>query len=542
MKYKIALVFIIIAAFFLRFFQLGTNPPSLTWDEVALGYNAYSLGIDLRDEFGTFLPLASLESFGDYKPPVYAYLDIFPIKLFGLTSFAVRFPSAFLGVMTVLLTYFLTLRIFYRSDNKKLYALCSMLVLALSPWHIMLSRAAFEANVATFFIVLGVYTFLTAVQGRKWMILLSAVSFVLAMYSFNSARIIVPLLVFALSCLCLRPLLKDKRQTIIAGVLGLVMILPLVAFLRSPQAGIRFQEVNIFSDLSLVEYSNQSIANDDNAVWSKLIHNHRVVYGLAFLQHYLDHFNPNFLFITGDVNPKFSTHDLGQLYLWELPFLVVGLLFLFRKREGYWWVIPLWLVIGIIPAGTAKETPHALRMEAVLPTLQLIVGYGLVSSFGIIASLRSSLIRKVILSASCLVLVISVFYFQYGYFKHYSSRFSKDWQYGYEELINVINENKFAQTIVFDSGHLGRPYIYYLFYNKVDPRDFRQTMDVTRDNFGFVDVKGFGEYRFTRKIGSEVKSSNNIYVGSPKDVPENSKVLKKIKTLDGLDTLVVYTY
>ena len=67
---------IIIVAAFLRFYQLGSNPPSLTWDEAAWGYNAYSIGIDGKDEFGRFLPHDYLESFGDFKPPMYAYLDV----------------------------------------------------------------------------------------------------------------------------------------------------------------------------------------------------------------------------------------------------------------------------------------------------------------------------------------------------------------------------------------------------------------------------------------------------------------------------------
>src|SRR3989339_1391649 len=95
---KIILLYLIIAlSIFLRFWQLGQNPPSLTWDEAAWGYNAYSLGIDGRDEFGRFLPIDYLESFGDFKPPVYAYLDIIPVKIFGLNEFAVRFASAFFG-------------------------------------------------------------------------------------------------------------------------------------------------------------------------------------------------------------------------------------------------------------------------------------------------------------------------------------------------------------------------------------------------------------------------------------------------------------
>src|SRR6266851_3228581 len=94
-KHKLLLGLIVLIALLLRLVNLGGNPPSLSWDEAAWGYNAYSLGIDGRDEFGRFLPLDYLESFGDFKPPVYAYLDVIPVKIFGLTEFATRFPSAF---------------------------------------------------------------------------------------------------------------------------------------------------------------------------------------------------------------------------------------------------------------------------------------------------------------------------------------------------------------------------------------------------------------------------------------------------------------
>ena len=71
-KSRILLILIFLIALFLRFWQLGNNPPSFTWDEAAWGYNAYSFGIDLKDEFGNFLPIVYLESFGDFKPPLYA--------------------------------------------------------------------------------------------------------------------------------------------------------------------------------------------------------------------------------------------------------------------------------------------------------------------------------------------------------------------------------------------------------------------------------------------------------------------------------------
>src|SRR6476661_4115461 len=95
-KYKYLLLIGIVAlAAVLRFYHLASTPPSPSWDEVAWGYNSYTLSVDGRDEFGRFLPFTYLESFGDFKPPIYAYLGIIPTVLWGMGTFAARFPSAF---------------------------------------------------------------------------------------------------------------------------------------------------------------------------------------------------------------------------------------------------------------------------------------------------------------------------------------------------------------------------------------------------------------------------------------------------------------
>jgi 4-amino-4-deoxy-L-arabinose transferase-like glycosyltransferase len=543
MKYKILLFTIIVVGVILRFYQLGINPRSLTWDEVALGYNAYSLGIDGKDEFGHFLPIAYIESFGDYKPPVYSYLDILPIKAFGLTPFAVRFPSALLGSLTVLVTYFLVKRIFYSSKQKVLYALVSAGVLAFSPWHIMLSRAAFEANVATFFLITGVWAFLSAIQDKKWLLSVSAVSFVISLYTFNSSRIVAPILVGVLVIVFHKILWKMKKQALVSAVIGVILVAPLIPFMLSPQAKVRYQEVNIFTDPKLIENRNQEIANDDNSVISRIIHNHRAVYGLAYVQHYLDHFNPGYLFTKGDVNPKFSIQDVGQMYLFDLPFLLLGILFLFRKKEGYWWIIPLWLLIGLIPAGAARETPHALRTEAALPTYQILVGYGLISAaFLLEKSTHKRIVKNAVYGFMAIFFLGSVFYSQYQYFQHYPWRFSADWQDGYKESIAYVSEHKDRYTQIYDSGSMGRPYIYYLFYTKTDPREFRKTMKVTRDVFGFVDVLSFGKYNFPKDFSHVEKDKSSLYVDRAESVPTDGKKLKEIKRIDGKTGLVIYTY
>src|SRR3989344_2428644 len=161
---KIIILAIIVLAFILRFNKLGQVPLSLNWDETSNAYNAYSILKTGRDEYGKLLPLYN-RSFDDYKPPMYMYLNVPTVAVFGLTSFAARLPSAFFGFLTVLLIYFLTKKLFEidKSDSSlithsshealakwdhslpKNLALLAMLMLAISPWHLQFSRVGFEA-------------------------------------------------------------------------------------------------------------------------------------------------------------------------------------------------------------------------------------------------------------------------------------------------------------------------------------------------------------------------------------------------------------
>jgi 4-amino-4-deoxy-L-arabinose transferase-like glycosyltransferase len=548
---NIFLIAIVLFAAFLRFYNLGTNPPSLTWDEAALGYNAYTLGIDGRDEFGRFLPLDYLESFGDFKPPLYSYLSIVPVWIFGLTEFATRFASAFFGTLTVLLTYFLVYEIFRKWDvgGGKLshIALLTSFILAISPWHILLSRAAFEANVASFFLVLGVYFFLSAVNRRPWLLVLSSLSFVFSIYTFNTARVVAPLLVLGMTVGFYKKLWNAKRQTLAAGLVGFLMILPIIPFLFSEQAALRFKEVNIFSDVRIVERSNQEIANDNGSILSRALHNRRFYYGLEVVRHYFDNLSFNFLFIEGDQNPKFSSENTGQMYLVELPFFIAGIFFLIRKRMSHWWIIPLWLLVGLFPASLARETPHALRTEAALPTFQILTAFGALMFLEWMDMHRRSnkKLVKGVLAVVAGGLFINVLYFLHGYFVHYPRETSREWQYGYKESIAYVDSVSDSYDEVWVSRQFGRPYIYYLFYMKVAPEHFRQTAVIDRDVFGFVKIKRFGKYYFgDGEINVKPKDDRKVLViETPERVPANSaKVLREFKLRNGEGAFQAYTF
>lgn len=168
--------------------------------------------------------------------------------------------------------------------------------------------------------------------------------------------------------------------------------------------------------------------------------------------------------------PNFQRKISDKCICGIYPFFVIGLLFLFRKREGKWWIIPLWLVVGIIPAAVARETPHALRTEATLPTWQIITAYGFVT---VMLALRR--FRKWVVSGFLFLLLLSVGYYLHGYYTHYPKEYGQEWQYGYKQAIEYVKAHQQQYDNVYIIG-MARGYIYTLFYLKYPPREFRKTL------------------------------------------------------------------
>src|SRR3989344_4799221 len=297
-RYKLLLLAIIILAAVLRFYQLGQNPPSLNWDEVAHGYNAYSILKTGKDEFGYFLPL-SIRSFDDYKPPLYTYLTVPSVGIFGLNEFAVRLPAAIIGTLSVIAIYFLAKELLQKLDKKKqeLIALASAFFLAISPWSLQFSRAAFEGNIGVFFLMLGILLFLKGLRDGKFFIF-SSMAFVLSIYSYHSFRLLIPILLFFLALFFWQEILKKKVFFIIFFVSLIFLTLPVYSsFLKAQDSGSRLSMVTIFSDPSIIESSIRRIDYDNNTNQiGNFFHNRRIAYGLAIAKGYFDHFIRIFYF------------------------------------------------------------------------------------------------------------------------------------------------------------------------------------------------------------------------------------------------------
>lgn len=529
MRNKLILISIFFLAFILRFYQLGTNPPSLDWDEAALGYNAYSILQTARDEYGNFLPL-TFRSFGDYKPPLYVYLDVLPVKILGLNEFAVRFPSALFGTLSVIIGYFLIKKLFFRKSHS--FYLIFTLLFAVSPWHIQFSRISFEANVALFFYICGIWLFLKSLE-KPYFSFASLFAFGLSLYAYHSPRLVIPALFAGLFLIFFRQIKENFKWYLSASFLFLIFVSPILWQLKSA-TGARFGSVTILNAQERLGESIRNIRDDQNRrdFLGSLTHNRRIIFGRDILSGYIDHFNFNFLFLNGDAADRHHAVGMGMLYLWDLPFIIIGIYLLIKKRDKSSLVVLCWFIVAPLASALTKATPHAVRALLYLPTYQIFASYGL---FALNSYLKTrsgpkmAVMGKVML---VLFLVLNISYYLHSYYIHTPKTYAVAWQYGYKEVFGEIAKVEDGYSKVVFTYQYDQPYIFYLFYRQIDPVWYQNQWgsgEVLRD------TRAFGKYAF-RKINwnTDSQAINTLFVGTPKEIPDNvSGLIKNIYFPDG---------
>ncbi|MEX2028033.1 MAG: phospholipid carrier-dependent glycosyltransferase [Candidatus Curtissbacteria bacterium] len=496
-KRETLMIFLAITAiaFVMRFYNLSTNPPSLYWDEAAFGYNAYSILKTAHDEHGAFMPLF-FESFGDWKLPGYFYLLVPSIKLFGLSEFAVRFPSAFLGSLTPPIFFFLTRKI---TNNTNLSLIC-MFFLAISPWHIQFSRGGFESTAGLFFTAAATYLFLKALETKNTATFtLSAILFVLSVYTYHAYRIFTPLLVLAITALNFKFFTKNIKTVIIPLILGLVLVAPMVIFTFSQNGRIRATSQSAFKSNELQQ---DRLAFDQKSkkplrFLSKYLYSAPAYYSQVALKGYIDHFSPTFLFINGDQIGRHSQVDMGQVYLLDSLLLVLSFA-AYKKLKGQGKSIMLfWLLLSPLPAAIVTPTPHAYR------TLQMSLPLVFFSALGAyyLFSSKKLLPVKIIF---VLVFGFSAVTYAHLLFVHYPKKFAIDWQDGYKQMVKEVEKYQANYTSVYITNIDQVPYIYLLFHQKYDPAQF------VKEN-GTKDA--FDKYVFiTRDYDLNNKEGKSLYV------------------------------
>ncbi len=539
----VILLGIISISIFVRFYKLGSYPTGLNVDEVAFGYNAYSILETGRDENGNFMPLL-FESYGDYKPPVYVYLTVLPVKIFGLNEFSVRFMSAILGVATVFVSYFFFTEL---TENKRTGLLASFL-LAISPWHVFYSRLGMEAQPANFLVFTGMY-FLYRLSRNGGIInaFIAALLIVASMYTYHSEKLFAPLIVMAFLLISFKKLVKFKKDILVFLVLCVMLSAPLIINFIFGNDSARAETQFMTKDPAFERFIFSSLP-EANA-WMVALSNKYILMFYYAVRKFLSFFDPQFIFSNGLNLTKDGTLGLGIVYLFELPLVVLGIYSLIYKKYKDKFFIGIWILLGLIPASITIGEYHTIRTLMLAPIASLISAVGAMHLVELLGK------QKRIFTISLYVLFTifaswNLIYAAVVYFKYYPHQRGEWYMEGTREIISYVIENydKYEE-VVFDPSRgltgpytIGVPHEYFLFYSKFDPEKYHQLTKFSNEGAFTFD-------KFTvRHIDwqTEDPKKNILYVGSPWGLPdesnENAEVLKKVYlTNGGLALLAVRT-
>ncbi len=451
------LILIVIVGAILRFVALTWNPPSLNWDEVSHGYNAYTILKTGMDQWGQKLPILNFRAYGDYPTTLNLYLTIPFIIILGLSEFAIRFPHALLGTLSIVSVYFLALGI---TKKQKLSLLAAFLV-SVGPWYLFTSRFVLQSNLAVFLSLTSAALFVNR-DKNKYLIYLSLVFLFLTLFAYHSTRIFSPILLLG-AFLIYKNEIKNKFIYIF-----MVLFLAVSAYiLLNPEARARSNVLFILDEGAIAKIESLRNTSELPQSVKKIVYNRPVYFTEQFLEKYISYFSPQFLFLKGGTQYQFSVPDMGLQYPVGLPFFYIGIIFLIAKalKDKNYQLLLIWLLLSPIPASLTNESYTVIRATTMLPTPEILIAMGL---FGILERIPKKLRDSGLVIFIIIVLVLGEQYIV-NYFTKYRTDYSWSWQYGYKEVVVYAKDHYADYDKIIITKKYGEPHEYFLFYLKYDP-------------------------------------------------------------------------
>jgi 4-amino-4-deoxy-L-arabinose transferase-like glycosyltransferase len=554
-KKNLFIVFILVLAFILRFAQISYVPPSLNWDEVSHGYNAYSILKTSKDEWGERFP-AIFRAYGDYKLPVYIYFVSFFTAFLGPGILAVRLPSILSGTLSVLFAFLLIKELF----KKEHLALMAAFLLAIEPWGFFVSRIASEANLSVFFIISGVYFFIGGLKDKDWKMVLSVTLLGSSVWTYNSARIFTPLLLLVLILIFYKKIIKfSKKQKVLSLVCSLItafFFVPMFFQLLHPMGQARYEWVKILDQGTISQINENRVKTNLPAPFPRLIHNKATYFVKNFVNNYFSHFSPQFLFLNGGSDYQFSIPNCGVLFVVNLPFFFIGFFSLLQKlKTPNSRLILSWIFLAPLASSLTREAPHVLRTIIILPMPMFLSAFGFFVVWNWLA--KKKLFKKLVLIVYGVLLLASFESYIEVYARDYRIDYSWVWQYGYEQIVEYVRPRYKDYDKIIITKKYGEPHEFFLFYWPWDPASYQtdsQLVRFNRSNWYWVDR--FDKFYFvndwqivTKRPQEFVLESGEVVecygfkcllITSPANAPADWKNLEAINFLNGESAFEIY--
>jgi len=497
-KALLILLLILVIASFFRLWQLANLPGGLFPDEAANGQDALLI---LKGEHSPFFER------GLGREALYFYLLAIPIALFGVGVWQIHIVSAFIGILTVIATWFLARKLF----NTRIAFLASFFI-ATSTWHVILSRTGFRAILVPLLATLFFYfTYLTfkedSLKKRNLFAILAGLSVGLGFYTYISFRAMIAIIgvLFVALLIMNRGIFKQYWRQIIVGLISMLLIFsPLIIyFINHPGTFMgRAGSVSIFSkDLNQGDLLGTFLNVAEKTFWM--------------------------FFTEGDLNWRHNVSGYSMLNPLVAIFFAVGFIYSallvvlslfkrdsFLKNFKYFFLI-VWFLGMLGPELLSAEgIPHGLRAIGAMPVVFLFSAIAIDFFWNRIKSslkIGKALLFLAVFLGIALTISLAHDYILYFGISANSPEFHYDYRSDLTTVSDYLNERNLkektylvldeysVQTPDFLTAPNNQPYIL------VDPATSYQTKLKSGDQIVFTqstifDTQKFKEYHPEAKL------------------------------------------
>lgn len=491
---RVLITVLIVIGVLVRLAALDRFPGGVNQDEAYSAYEAYCLLTDGMDSWGYRYPVY-LTVWGSGQSALQSYLMMPFIALFGLKLWVFRLPQALCACLSLPVIYALLRRIQGRRT-----ALIGLAFLAICPWHIMMARWGLDCNFAPGLLLMGLYFFVRGLDQPGYLIA-SGIAYGLSLYAYAAIWVVLPfmLLIHALYLLYVGKLRFNRSLVLGTLILGM-MAVPLLLFLAVNWGLI--EEVR----LPFLSIPRMPLMRGSEVSFSRLYEN---VYRMV----------KTFLLQRDDMVWN-ASDEFGLYYHVSLPFMIAGGIALLvrtvrslRSRQFDGAVLILvWLMLGAMQGCMIDGNVN--RLNFLHFPLILCAVIGLDWMCGVLHG------RWRWLGASvAAVYAVSFTLFIGYYFTSFQEKIDGWYDRGLDSALAYAQSCTDGDIRISD--RISYPKI--LFYGRVEPKTFRETVVWRGEPGAFMSVESVDRYQFgSGEGGSDVSVLVADELGD--ELPEGTEV------------------
>ena len=340
--------------------RLRHAPVYLASDEIKFALQARSIASTGHDLNGRFLPLYFSEpGFSAGRDPLSIYLTALFLEMLPFSESTIRFPTAAVAVLDIVLMFFLARHIFKR----ELFAIGAATMLALTPGHVIYGRTAVDVLYPLPFLLAWLLCLLAFLErGRLPALFFGAMFLSIGVFSYVAFMVMAPIYLL-LTAFALWEQRSLRAYLAAAAGFALPQMLLVRWYVQHPTqyteliGAYRLYDTRLNPLQGIKDLSSYFSIGVRSAV-------------------YWDFVNPSFLFFSGDSSVMNSTR-LAGVFLWPVAILlIVGVHRAVVRRSR----LDLLLLAGLLTspfAGILVAEVALRRALVMLPFVILLATSGL---------------------------------------------------------------------------------------------------------------------------------------------------------------------